>query len=1156
MTRLESTDRELPLHPRRDDVFAGGGEVGELCRAIDWAATPLGAPAGWPQSLRTTVRTMLTSRFAMWMSWGAGLTMLYNDAYARMTLGAKHPWALGRPSSTVWAEIWKDIGPRIEGVMGTGVATWDEALLLFIERSGYLEETYHTFSYSPLSDDDGVVAGMLCVVSEDTERVIGERRLASLRELGAEFASATREGEALRATAAALERSRHDLPFSLVYLFDADGSIRLGCASGATPGSPVAPRQLDRDSAVWPVADLLRQHDPLVVEDLASRFPGEPLPQGDWWAPPQRAVLVPIDRRGDERPAGFLVAALNPFRRFDFEYRGFLDLIAGQIGASLANARAYEQERRRAEELADLDRAKTQFFSNVSHEFRTPLTLLLGPAEDALGDPETRPANRARMEIVHRNGLRLLRLVNTLLDFSRIEAGRVTARYESTDLAAYTAELASSFRSAMERAGLRLAVESRTSARVHVDREMWEKIVLNLLSNAFKHTFEGEVTVVVLERDGCAVLEVRDTGVGIPPEQLPHIFERFHRVPNARSRTHEGTGIGLALVQELVRLHHGTIDVASTPGVGTVFTVAIPLGAAPVGEEQLGAAGEDEKLRRLSGTSTAAYVEEAQRWLPVADTGARGGEREPIATSASAPDAASASPIAGARVLVADDNADMRDYVTRLLRDRGCLVETVADGEAALDAVHRDRPELILSDVMMPRLDGFQLIARLRADQRTRGIPVILLSARAGEESRVQGMEAGADDYLVKPFSARELVARVEGRIQIDRGRRESDTVRERLLAAVEVERARLQELLRQAPAAIAVLRGPDHRYVSANSEYERLFGAHEFVGRTVKEVFPELEAQGAIAMLDRVYSTGVPFIANAERFVLDTDLDGVATEGYYTFVFQPITDAGGQVEGIFVHAVDVTEQLRARREAEAAKEAAETANRAKSEFLAAMSHELRTPLNAIGGYAQLLDLGIHGPLSAEQHNALGRIQRSQQHLLSLINDVLNFAKLEAGRVEYHITDVDLSRVLATVAPMVEPQLGEKQLAYDVRIPAGLHVRADAERLQQIVLNLLSNAIKFTNPGGTIDVSAERLPGDPSTIALRVRDTGIGIPQDKQESIFDPFVQAHRNLTRSTEGTGLGLAISRDLARAMRGELAVFSEVGRGATFTLTLPAG
>ncbi|NUS98058.1 MAG: PAS domain-containing sensor histidine kinase, partial [Gemmatimonadaceae bacterium] len=377
-----------------------------------------------------------------------------------------------------------------------------------------------------------------------------------------------------------------------------------------------------------------------------------------------------------------------------------------------------------------------------------------------------------------------------------------------------------------------------------------------------------------------------------------------------------------------------------------------------------------------------------------------------------------------------------------------------------------------------------------------------------------------------------------------------------RLLAAVEVERARLQELLRQAPAAIAVLRGPDHRYVSANSEYERLFGAHEFVGRTVKEVFPELEAQGAIAMLDRVYSTGVPFIANAERFVLDTDLDGVATEGYYTFVFQPITDAGGQVEGIFVHAVDVTEQLRARREAEAAKEAAETANRAKSEFLAAMSHELRTPLNAIGGYAQLLDLGIHGPLSAEQHNALGRIQRSQQHLLSLINDVLNFAKLEAGRVEYHITDVDLSRVLATVAPMVEPQLGEKQLAYDVRIPAGLHVRADAERLQQIVLNLLSNAIKFTNPGGTIDVSAERLPGDPSTIALRVRDTGIGIPQDKQESIFDPFVQAHRNLTRSTEGTGLGLAISRDLARAMRGELAVFSEVGRGATFTLTLPAG
>ncbi|HEX8849455.1 MAG TPA: ATP-binding protein [Gemmatimonadaceae bacterium] len=1156
MTSLGSTDKELALRAVQDDVFAGGGEVGALCRAIDWASTPLGSPAGWPQSLRTTVRTMLTSRFAMWMAWGPELTMLYNDAYARMTLGAKHPWALSRPASTVWAEIWKDIGPRIAAVTGTGVATWDEALLLFLERSGYLEETYHTFSYSPLADESGAIAGMLCVVSEDTERVIGERRLKTLRELGAELASATREGDTLRAVATALARNQRDLPFAAVYLFEEDGSARLGCASGTHPGSPVAPRDIPAGDGAWPIADLVQSHRPLVVEELASRFPGVELPQGDWWAPPQRAVLVPIAQRGGERPAGFLVAAVNPFRRFDADYRGFLELVAGQVGASLANARAYEEERRRAEELADLDRAKTQFFSNVSHEFRTPLTLLLGPAEDALGDPETIPANRARMEIIHRNALRLLRLVNTLLDFSRIEAGRVTARYEPTDLAAYTAELASSFRSAMERAGLRLVVESSTAASVWLDREMWEKIVLNLLSNAFKHTFEGEVALHVLEREGCAVLEVRDTGVGIPAEQLPHIFERFHRVPNARSRTHEGTGIGLALVQELVRLHHGTIDVASTPGEGTTFTVAIPLGSSHLKPEQLADAGSDGAMRRLSAASSSAYVEEARRWLPAADDGASSDDDQPIATAAAAPEGAVASPIAGAHVLVADDNADMRDYVTRLLHDRGCVVRTVADGRAALDAALEERPELILSDVMMPGLDGFELISRLRADPRTRGIPVILLSARAGEEARVEGLGAGADDYLVKPFTARELVARVEGRIQIDRGRRESESVRERLLAAVEVERARLQELLRQAPAAIAVLRGPEHRYVSANAEYERLFGAHEYVGRAVREVFPELVEQGAIAMLDTVYSTGIPFVAKAERFVIDTDMDGVPSEGFYTFVFQPITDGNGQVEGIFVHAVDVTDQVRARREAEAAKEAAETANRAKSEFLAAMSHELRTPLNAIGGYAQLLDIGIHGPMSEDQHRALARIQRSQQHLLSLINDVLNFAKLEAGRVEYDIGEVELSRVLATVAPMVEPQLGEKTLAYHVHVPADLRVHADAERVQQIVLNLLSNAIKFTDAGGTIDVDAELLAGTPAMVALRVRDTGIGIPKDKQESIFDPFVQAHRNLTRSTEGTGLGLAISRDLARAMRGELSVSSEVGQGATFTLTLPAG
>jgi signal transduction histidine kinase len=289
---------------------------------------------------------------------------------------------------------------------------------------------------------------------------------------------------------------------------------------------------------------------------------------------------------------------------------------------------------------------------------------------------------------------------------------------------------------------------------------------------------------------------------------------------------------------------------------------------------------------------------------------------------------------------------------------------------------------------------------------------------------------------------------------------------------------------------------------------------------------------------------------------MMDNAGTGTLTEQFFTFVYQPITDAvSGEVSAVFVHAVDVTAQVYARRELENARASAEQANRAKSEFLAAMSHELRTPLNAIAGHAQLLSLGVHGPVTTAQNEALDRIQRSEHHLLALINDVLNFAKLEAGRVEYAIENVALAPIVADVLSMVEPQLTAKPLKHMMEVPPDLVARADAEKIRQVLINLLSNAIKFTAPGGTISVLAERRENGDGTrmIDLNVIDTGVGIPEDKLELIFDPFVQVHRRLTHTTEGTGLGLSISRDLARGMHGDLTVQSEVSRGSTFTLSL---
>ena len=1085
-------------------VLGGGGELGRRMRALDWATTPLGPVESWPQSLRTCVRIILTSRQPMFVWWGDQLINLYNDAYISI-LGGKHPAALGQQASEVWREIWDDVGPRAARAIRDDEGTFDEALLLIMERNGYREETYYTFSYSPVPNDSGQPGGILCANSSDTQRIFGERQQALLREVAARTATARTVAEACNLALSACATNPKDLPFALLYLAKGDG-VELVSTAGFPQNHALV---VDDSTAAWPIRDVLAGA-PLGRRDLE----GLNFPYGAWPQPPSEAIAIPI--AAENSIAGVLVVGRNPFRLLDDDYRRFLELLGIQIGNAIARARTVEEERRRTDALAELDRAKTTFFSNISHEFRTPLTLMLGPTEDALRS-EKRALDGEALDALHRNELRLLKLVNALLDFSRIEAGSLQAVYEVTNLARLTSDLASTFRSAVERAGLKLEVDcSDTGAPVSIDTGMWEKIVLNLLSNAFKFTFEGRIAVRCETRDDKNVLVVQDTGIGIPADELPRIFDRFHRVAGAKSRTYEGSGIGLALTSELVKLLGGTIAVDSEPARGTTFTVSIP-------RREGRPCAELASVARDS-IAASAFAAEVARW--------EGDYHQPTVSARTRPPLADSM---RARVVVADDNADMRDYLSRLLSERW-EVTAVGDGASALALARETRPDLVLTDVMMPMLDGFGLLRALRDDPQLASVPVILLSARAGEEARIEGIEAGADDYLIKPFSARELMARVSNLLQLAALRRQ-----------VELERNRLASFIDQTPVGVVIWEGPQLTCRLTNDAYQRMVRRPIRLGTPLREALPELVGTPSLARVEQVLREGVA-LDTLENAVSLTGADGETRLQYFNTSYRPLLDEHGATSGVISVSSDITEQVLARQAVEETRAQAVAANRAKDEFLAMLGHELRNPLAPILTALELMRLRGDDALLRERQI----IERQTRHLTTLVEDLLDVSRIVRGVVELDKKAVVLGDIVArsieTAAPLFEQR--RHQLTTDV--PRSIVVDGDPDRLTQVFANLLTNSAKYTDPGGRVSISAAYVAPD---VVVTVTDTGRGISEEMLPRVFDLFVQEQQHLDRSRGGLGLGLAIVRNLVELHGGRVTVSSAgLGKGSTFSVSIP--
>jgi PAS domain S-box-containing protein len=1146
----------LDLERLPPDFLVGGGEMGKLIGAMDWNGTPLGPIASWPQSLRTTVSLCVCSNFPILIAWGPKHVQIYNDGYWPIC-GGKHPTSMGQDFTECLASAWPAIGEAFERALA-GEASYIENQRMFLDRSGYLEETFFTFSFSPIRDEAGEVGGLFHPVTEQTGKMLSERRTRALRDVSVRTAMAKTTADVFFSAAQTLAAYDLDLPFVLFYVLNGD-KAELVAHVGCVAGNRLAPLSLDLAATAqesWPLRLAAESATSIQVDDLAPRI--DPSTCGPYPERPNTAFLLPIFPPGSNQAVAVMVAGVSSRLPLNDMYRTFVELIAGTVTAAVANATAYQDGRRRAEVLAELDRTKTAFFSNISHEFRTPLALILGPVEDALSDTASSLSvgQRSRLEVVHRNALRLLKLVNALLDFSRIEAGRMRACFEPIDLATFTAELASNFDWLCEKAGLRLMIDCPPlPEKIHVDTEMWEKIVLNLISNAFKFTLCGEIAVSLhpVGRDSVE-LAVRDTGTGIPVHELPRLFERFHRIEGAHGRSYEGSGIGLALVYELVKLHNGTLLVESEVGGGSVFRVFLPSGTAHLPADQIGSPRVDVP----SGVRADAFLEEAMHWLPdpqVAENLA--GHPQGIS---SVNDSAHGEPTPDAqrpRIILADDNADMRAYVSRILQAGGYDVVAVPDGEAALCACTAGAvPDLVLTDVMMPRLDGFGLLRALRADPAMEGLLVILLSARAGEEARVEGLVAGADDYLVKPFSARELLARVEGSIRLARQRRQAakrerelqtELVAERGRAALRKSEAlrliseeKYRRLLDQARESILVLDATG-RILEANRSAEALFDRSQsmLLSSTLESLLPpaqlgELRELLAVDM-DELKELHLPHADGRERHV------EISTTRVRL----------GEQDIVLLIARDITERLLLEQQLRQAQKM-----EVVGQLTGGIAHDFNNILTVIIGQIELIADGV--AKDAELTSSAVSIEEAADRGAQLTQRMLAFARKQPLRPQV----VDLSEIMIRMARILRRTLGE-DIAVKVSPAVGLwQAVADPSQVEDAILNLAVNARDAMPQGGHLlfetanasldDMYAARHteiePGDYAV--LTVTDSGIGMPQEVIDRAFEPFFTT-KDVGR---GTGLGLSMVYGFVKQSGGHVKIYSEPGHGTAIKIYLP--
>jgi signal transduction histidine kinase/DNA-binding response OmpR family regulator/HPt (histidine-containing phosphotransfer) domain-containing protein len=719
-----------------EQIFPGASETAGLIRATDWSRTALGPVETWPQSLRTAVSICLGSRHPIVLWWGPERWMFYNDGLRPIMGPHKHPRYLGGRGQECWAEIWHIVGPMMDRVMATGEATWAEDFFLLMSRAGYLEETYFTFSYSPILDESGRPAGIFCACTETTGQVVGQRRMKTLRELTVQARTRT---DAAGGCAEALGRNPRDVPFALVYLLDEAGThLRLTAQAGLPAGSPASPATValaDPADTPWPLATVIEGGRSQLVDNLSARIAC--LPREPWDEPAHQAMVLPIAQPGWSRPAGVLVLGISPRRAFDDDYRGFLELVAGQVATALGTAelnQALADAQAAREEAVAASRAKSGFLATMSHEIRTPLNAVIGFA-GMLDDQELAPRQREYARAIRESGDQLLGMINDILDFSKLQSGRFELTPAPFPLRP-TLESALDFvagKAAERGVDLAYVMGPEVPAGLEADEARVRQVLINYLSNAVKFTTRGEVVLSVQsEPDGDGRhhfhFTVRDTGRGIPPDRLDLLFQEFTTVEGAKGSQKGGTGLGLAICRKLAELQGGQVWAESTEGVGSAFHFSFQAVARP--DLDPGEGRSRESLR-------------------------------------------------GLRALIIDDNRTNIDILRAQTESWGMRVRSTENPLEALTWMQRGEEfDLIITDQDMPVMNGIELARSIRLLPTGTKVPLVLFSSVGG--GTVTARESNVDfaAVLTKPIHQSELFDRISelfGPILASRGKGDSE---------------------------------------------------------------------------------------------------------------------------------------------------------------------------------------------------------------------------------------------------------------------------------------------------------------------------------------------------------------------------------------------